>query len=1153
MANTYDGSIRLNTEVDTRNVNSQMLRLRNDIKKTALQMEELTSKMHEIGNQKFLTEGAANELKELEAQLKKAQAEYDKLQSKATMQGPETSAYSQLKKDLAAAASELEKLVEEQTEWENMGLPQSGGAWDTLNEKVADASDRVDTLKEKMQALEDSGQAYQPKVDASEVGAAGNKVDELKSKIQQLKDTPSSYISGNQTEEYAKMAAQVDNLNSKLDVSNLRLREMYQRQRPISNTFTDMRSAASKITSIIGKMFSALTSGGNKTESTFSKMRRRIVELAKSAFIFTVIGNVFRDMVSGIEESFKSFAKYSSEYNNVVSSLKSANTQLKNSIASAFAPIVQTAIPYITALIQHIIKALQYVAQFIAILTGRSTWIKAKAAQEDYAGSLEDTASAAKKAYGALAKFDDLDVLNNDTSSSGGAGGTAAGDLFEEVPIDKSLEFDWDTIKEKAEELGRKIADYLNGIWEDEELAQEIGENLAELLNTGVSFTYGFVDETEWQEMGQWLGTLVQTGLDTFDEAKLGQTVGKLVNGIADSIIGYFQRYDSGALGSEIASFLNNALAEVNSERVGTSIGLVCGGILEEISTFFSNADWKVLSGKISDMLVSALTAVDEDGSVGTKTGETIASIINAGIDLILGADINGMAEAFGSFLTDAIISAVQNIDWTNVLETILKGFTSLPDMAISTGKGIGTSILRALGVDEESIQAASDKIPTLGEAFDSLTGKIKAFIAEKAVMDGNIFDVSALQKLQEEFALTDSQIDSLIQSMMDANTQLDLSTIGLSGYKGSWEQFKGTLSESTDAVNTFKETNEKMTQSVGQDYIKISTSAKDSSAKVKTSLNEVGTETDALSGKITNLSYNTSEKMDSVCVKTAGVGDAFTQLNADASTSLDGTSAKMTEWFDGTVYPYFSKEQWDILMQNVIQSMTEWLDWMNKTLLPGWKNIWNSADKLFEDFTKSLDKKEQTIEKRLSKLMEFTRNLVMGPWADSWNAATDKFENFQSEVSRIADEVKNTLSSLFSWIAAQVSSALSAINSVKAAASSLPSISGASVAGASRAAVSSYSVDVPALASGSVIRGGNPFLAVLGDQPSSQTNVEAPLSTIEQALENVMNRRGDTSGGISPTISLNVNGQEFARLALGDILREMRIQGYDVEVLGVT
>ena len=80
--------------------------------------------------------------------------------------------------------------------------------------------------------------------------------------------------------------------------------------------------------------------------------------------------------------------------------------------------------------------------------------------------------------------------------------------------------------------------------------------------------------------------------------------------------------------------------------------------------------------------------------------------------------------------------------------------------------------------------------------------------------------------------------------------------------------------------------------------------------------------------------------------------------------------------------------------------------------------------------------------------------------------------------------------------------------------------------------------------------------MAILGDHPAGQTNVETPLATIEQAVENVMSRRGYNnipSGGLNPTISLNVNGEEFARLTLGDILSEMSRQGYDVKVLGVT
>ena len=51
--------------------------------------------------------------------------------------------------------------------------------------------------------------------------------------------------------------------------------------------------------------------------------------------------------------------------------------------------------------------------------------------------------------------------------------------------------------------------------------------------------------------------------------------------------------------------------------------------------------------------------------------------------------------------------------------------------------------------------------------------------------------------------------------------------------------------------------------------------------------------------------------------------------------------------------------------------------------------------------------------------------------------------------------------------------------------------------------------VDIPKLANGAVLRGGNPFMAIVNDQPFGHINVEAPLSTIEQALDNVMDRRG--------------------------------------------
>ena len=89
---------------------------------------------------------------------------------------------------------------------------------------------------------------------------------------------------------------------------------------------------------------------------------------------------------------------------------------------------------------------------------------------------------------------------------------------------------------------------------------------------------------------------------------------------------------------------------------------------------------------------------------------------------------------------------------------------------------------------------------------------------------------------------------------------------------------------------------------------------------------------------------------------------------------------------------------------------------------------------------------------------------------------------------------------------------------------------------------------NVPHLASGAVIRGGSPFLALLGDQRAGQTNVEAPIGTIEDALRNVMNERDEVR---SVTVNLNYDGETFARLSLNDIFSEAARQGYDVDLLG--
>ena len=67
--------------------------------------------------------------------------------------------------------------------------------------------------------------------------------------------------------------------------------------------------------------------------------------------------------------------------------------------------------------------------------------------------------------------------------------------------------------------------------------------------------------------------------------------------------------------------------------------------------------------------------------------------------------------------------------------------------------------------------------------------------------------------------------------------------------------------------------------------------------------------------------------------------------------------------------------------------------------------------------------------------------------------------------------------------------------------------------------------MQIPALARGAVIPGGKPWIAMLGDQPAGQTNVEAPLDTIKQALAEVLAE----SGGEDITVHVSFERSESA------------------------
>ena len=142
------------------------------------------------------------------------------------------------------------------------------------------------------------------------------------------------------------------------------------------------------------------------------------------------------------------------------------------------------------------------------------------------------------------------------------------------------------------------------------------------------------------------------------------------------------------------------------------------------------------------------------------------------------------------------------------------------------------------------------------------------------------------------------------------------------------------------------------------------------------------------------------------------------------------------------------------------------------------------------------------------------------------WQGAKDWFtekvldpikEGFTSVWEDISNVIKGVINGIIGFINGMIRGIVDGINAVIGLLNKLnfkipdwiPGLGGNSF-GFNIATISAP--QIPMLATGAVIPPNAPFAAVLGDQRSG-TNIEAPLKTIEQAVDNVLARRGLNTG----------------------------------------
>lgn len=252
-----------------------------------------------------------------------------------------------------------------------------------------------------------------------------NSIKYAKGELAAMESSGTAFIDPTTTEEYSKVSEKLLDVQNKQEVLNQKMRETVVNEKSIGAGAKDIEK--------VGK-------SAKKSSGLISDMAKRIKQTVISFAIFGAVMQVAQTISKAFTEGIQNMAKYSSEFNGKMSEMVSATATLKNSIGALTAPIISALTPAIVTLCTWLTNAINAMNRFIAAISGKSTWTKAKKQQVDYAASLDKTSGSAKKAAGALAAFDDLNVLQkNDSGSGSGGSGSGGSDLYEEVPTSSDL------------------------------------------------------------------------------------------------------------------------------------------------------------------------------------------------------------------------------------------------------------------------------------------------------------------------------------------------------------------------------------------------------------------------------------------------------------------------------------------------------------------------------------------------------------------------------------------------------------------------------------------------------------------------------------------------------------------------------------------
>lgn len=420
------------------------------------------------------------------------------------------------------------------------------------------------------------------------------------------------------------------------------------------------------------------------------------------------------------------FAKTANTWANSVRVLKQEFQAWGSIIGSV---VINALKPFVQALSKVMLKVISFtrtVADALGAIFGWTIEISGGGAtadgMEDIAGGVGDIGDnadssnkKAQKLKKTLLSIDEIHALddNSDSGSGGGSGSGGSGGGGAGSGVNSSLKktdgllekykssikdlyslgkyigdalasamesIDWKKIYQKADNFGKGLADFLNGLISPR-LFYDLGATIAGSLNTALHFLNSFGTTFDWTNFGLSIANGINGFFENFDFALLAKTINAWVQGIY--------------------TMLTTAIKNVSWKD-----------ILKGITDFLSNLDIKTVEIIVGTLLIKKIISL-KLGSValafiGKSLSKAIAQAIASkiGFELVKGAGIR-----------TAIMQAFKTIfaSLSTNLGLLIEGLFS--------GLSLGDAITAAFGT------GAADLLATIGSAFSAIAGTILSIV----------------------------------------------------------------------------------------------------------------------------------------------------------------------------------------------------------------------------------------------------------------------------------------------------------------------------------------------------------------------------------------------------------------------------------------